>query len=188
MYINLFPGVEIHEGFSLWVILFSIFLFKPIQGILIPGACFPGLETGTLTPTADYSFAFTRVLSLSLAPQCLDQEIAFLRRNAAFRDHAQDGYALLLRIRLWLLGRRLSLGCTFGCFLLYRYISGLRGGRRCWRHWRTGRRGYRWYRGDRWHRDAQVTDGSLNGLQGSRYTLGSGTARLLFDALQAVGV
>src|SRR5215472_9298630 len=119
-----------------WAILFSIFLFKPVQGIPIPGACLPGLGTGTLTPRANYSFAFSCVLSLSLAPQGLDQEIAFLRSNAAFSDHAQDGYALLLRIRLrrigccsravtdWLLGRCFSPSCTFSRILLYRHISG----------------------------------------------------------------
>src|SRR5260370_25650066 len=174
--------------------------FKPIQNIPIPGhASLSGGQVPALqrySACADYSCALTRVLSFSLAPQRLNQEIAFLGSNAAFRDHAQDSYALLLRIRL---------RCT-GCS--GRIVSGrLLGSGRCWGHrsyrsyrpyrshwshwshwsyrghWRYGR-----YRGDRRYRNAQVTDGTLYGLQGSRHTLRGGTTRLLFAALQAFRV
>src|SRR6266849_3242592 len=165
--------------------------FKSIQNIPIPGhaSLARGQAPSLLrySACAAYLCALTRVLSFSLAPQRLNQEIAFLGSNAAFRDHAQDSYALLLRIRLR------GIGCSG------RIVSGrLLGSRRCWghrsyrsyrsyrshrSHWRYGR-----YRGDRRYRNAQVTDGTLYGLQGSRYTLGGGTTRLLFDALQAFGV
>src|SRR6266705_3255651 len=162
--------------------------FKPVQNIPIPGyASLRRRQVPSLlrhSACAAYSCALMHTLSFSSAPQRLNQKIAFLGSNAAFRDHAQDSYALLLRIRL----RRT--GCSG------RIVSGrLLGSWRCWGH-----RSYRSYRSywsywsHRWHwrygryRNAQVTDGSLYGLQGSRHTLGGGTTRLLFDALQAFGI
>src|SRR5260221_11640431 len=171
--------------------------FKPIQNIPIPGhaSLAQGQAPSLLrySACAAYSCALLRGFSFSLAPQRLNQEIAILGSNAAFRDHAQDSYALLLRIRLR------GIGCSG------RIVSGrLLGRRRCWGHrsyrsyrshwshwshwshrwhWRYGR-----YRGDRRYWNAQVTDGTLYGLQGSRYTLGGGTTRLVFYALQAFGV
>src|SRR6266849_1487082 len=132
--------------------------FKSIQNIPIPGhaSLARGQAPSLLrySACAAYLCALTRVLSFSLAPQRLNQEIAFLGSNAAFRDHAQDSYALLLRIRLR------GIGCSG------RIVTGwLLSSWRCWRHWYTWRRGYwgHWgygrYRGDRRYRNAQVTDG-----------------------------
>src|SRR6266699_3769046 len=156
--------------------------FKPVQNIPIPGyASLSRRQVPSLlrhSACAAYSCALMHTLSFSSAPQRLNQKIAFLGSNAAFRDHAQDSYALLLRVRL----RRT--GCSG------RIVSGrLRGSWGGWGHW-----SYWSSRSPRWHwrygryPNAQVTDGSLYGLQGSRHPLGGGTTRLLFDALQAFGI
>src|SRR5260221_951132 len=168
--------------------------FKPVQNIPIPGyASLSRRQVPALLrhrACAAYSCALMHTLSFSSAPQRLNQKIAFLGSNAAFRDHAQDSYALLLRIRLR------HTGCSG------RIVSGrLLGSWRCWGH-----RSYRSYRSywaywphrsywpywsywpHRWHwryrryRHAQVTDGSLYRLQGSPHNLAGGTSPLVFDA------